>query len=424
MTAIIGVMNKQGIAIAADSAVTIQNHLGRKIFNHANKIFTLSKFHPIGIMIYNSASFMSVPWEVIIKLYRNNLKDIELDTIDNYASSFIQFLRDNNFFINSIAELNYLGNISQQLWNSLMNKTFEMHGPLTDSDWNAFASLLRMQMQQTNEDFSKLDKLFEFESYTYDDFKKYSTELFNNIYTLIPEALIIAYPNIKDDFHKYVYNVMIKKERGINYTGLVFIGYGAKEIYPSVKTLNISMAIDNKLRYFEDSSASMSIHDFNHGGIIPFAQTDVIDTIVTGMDPSLDQLYKSNIDSTFITYKETLISLIEEDNKDVANKIRNIDLTPILQKLHSLNQEIKNNKYISPLINTISLLSKEDLSEVAESLISLTSLKRRMTFSEESVGGPIDVAIISKGDGFIWLKRKHYFDADLNKTYFDKYLKL
>jgi len=28
----------------------------------------------------------------------------------------------------------------------------------------------------------------------------------------------------------------------------------------------------------------------------------------------------------------------------------------------------------------------------------------------ETVAGPIDVAIISKGDGLIWIKRKHYFD--------------
>ncbi len=33
---------------------------------------------------------------------------------------------------------------------------------------------------------------------------------------------------------------------------------------------------------------------------------------------------------------------------------------------------------------------------MAESLLYLTYLKRRITFAEESVGGPVDVAIISK----------------------------
>lgn len=67
------------------------------------------------------------------------------------------------------------------------------------------------------------------------------------------------------------------------------------------------------------------------------------------------------------------------------------------------------------------LTTKEDLAELAVNLIYLTSLMRRITPDMESVGGPVDVAIVSKGDGFIWIKRKHYFDPALNRCYFDTY---
>ena len=79
-------------------------------------------------------------------------------------------------------------------------------------------------------------------------------------------------------------------------------------------------------------------------------------------------------------------------------------------------QEITIEKHISPVLNAVGSLSKEDLAELAESLINLTYLKRRISFQEEeeSVGGPIDVAIITKGDGFIWVKRKHYFNLEKN----------
>ena len=40
--------------------------------------------------------------------------------------------------------------------------------------------------------------------------------------------------------------------------------------------------------------------------------------------------------------------------------------------------------------------------------------------ADETVGGPVDVAVISKGDGFIWIRRKHYFDPALNTRYFDR----
>lgn len=41
-----------------------------------------------------------------------------------------------------------------------------------------------------------------------------------------------------------------------------------------------------------------------------------------------------------------------------------------------------------------------------------------VTLGQETVGGPVDVAVISKGDGFIWMRRKHYFSAALNPQFF------
>jgi hypothetical protein len=53
MTAEVAVLNKYGVALAADSAVTVDHwHQGKvttKIYNSANKVFTLSKFEPVGI---------------------------------------------------------------------------------------------------------------------------------------------------------------------------------------------------------------------------------------------------------------------------------------------------------------------------------------------------------------------------------------
>ncbi len=58
---------------------------------------------------------------------------------------------------------------------------------------------------------------------------------------------------------------------------------------------------------------------------------------------------------------------------------------------------------------------------MAESLVNLTSFKRRVTMDPETVGGPIDVAVISKGDGFVWIKRKHYFTKELNPQFVANY---
>ena len=96
MTAEIAIMNKEAIALAADSAVTISQEVGQKIFTSANKIFALSKYSPVGIMIYGSATFMGIPWETIVKTYRNKLGKIRFDTLKNYADDFIKFFNQKN----------------------------------------------------------------------------------------------------------------------------------------------------------------------------------------------------------------------------------------------------------------------------------------------------------------------------------------
>lgn len=60
-------------------------------------------------------------------------------------------------------------------------------------------------------------------------------------------------------------------------------------------------------------------------------------------------------------------------------------------------------------LNTLCDYDLQDMAQLAENLIAMTSLERHMTFSEEGVGGPIDLAIITKNNGFTWLSRKSWY---------------
>jgi hypothetical protein len=66
---------------------------------------------------------------------------------------------------------------------------------------------------------------------------------------------------------------------------------------------------------------------------------------------------------------------------------------------------------------------KDELGDMAEALVNLTKFRSRVTLERETVGGPIDVAVITKGDGFVWLKRKHYFDPKLNPRIMARFMK-
>lgn len=56
----------------------------------------------------------------------------------------------------------------------------------------------------------------------------------------------------------------------------------------------------------------------------------------------------------------------------------------------------------------------QDAIDLAEFLVEMTIKVSRFAPGPPSVGGPIEVAAISKHEGFKWIRRKHYFTADLN----------
>lgn len=93
MTAIVGVLSRRGVAFAADSAATHTSASGQKITNHANKIFTLSKYHSVGVALYSNLDFMGIPWDNIIKMYRNDFHEKKFTTLDDYIISFWAFIK-------------------------------------------------------------------------------------------------------------------------------------------------------------------------------------------------------------------------------------------------------------------------------------------------------------------------------------------
>ena len=93
MTAEVVVMNKSGVALAADSKVTITSGYGEKTYDTVNKVFTLSKVHPVGIMIFGSAEFMLYPWETIIKQYRAEKRNKSFATVDAWSDDFLKYVK-------------------------------------------------------------------------------------------------------------------------------------------------------------------------------------------------------------------------------------------------------------------------------------------------------------------------------------------
>ncbi len=428
MSSVIGILNKQAVALAADSAVTISSRENRKIFNTANKIFTLSKRNPVGVMIYNSAAFMGTPWEIIIKMYREQLKDRSFKTVEAYQKNFLKYLRGKNFFSDRHEEDSALADfflfwlyvlkdeIKKQNQSLFVNQTSEKKKKIFELlDKNVTGFIKNVENKEVCSDFKK---------YTQRSFSAYTKAVFDQCLEWVFEPDNLKPPeSLKVKLRRFLYYQTISKDFYLNYSGLIFVGYGDDEIYPQLIPVNVSFVLDDKLRYFVDINMSANISSKNNAVIRPFAQIDVINTILSGIDPELDSYYMDNFRIFLNKYNQLVAKKIGEQSTELAELIRGLDIQNVIDEYINVNRKIRRDNYIVPLMDAVASLSKEDLAEMAESLIYLTYLKRRITFKEESVGGPVDVALITKGDGFIWIKRKHYFDPKLNHHFFKNYLK-
>lgn len=423
MTAVIGILNKTGVALAADSAVTVTGANKNKIYNTANKIFTLSKYKPIGIMIYNSANFMTIPWETIIKLYRDDLGENTFEGVKDYQNDFVKYLEKNNYFISlEDQKVNFRGFVN---WNlEILKNEAQKNIDRSKSEDKQIKDITENIVRLVNENVKNLRKnkdLAEtFKDYKIDNFKEFAREIVEEIFNTTFEGIDFPRNFIDLIIEQYYHHFRSKNYLGA-WSGLVFAGFGDKDIYPSICSIKVAEVLDNRLRYFVDKEHKIS--NSNTGSIVPYAQTDVIQTIIEGVNPELENTYVKTFELLIRKYNNLISDIVKNVSKDIAKRIKDVDLSGLISEYQNELLKVKQIKQIAPTVQTVAILSKEDLAEMAESLIYLTYLKRRISSDEESVGGPIDVAIISKGDGFIWKKRKHYFDPNLNIHFFDNYFK-
>lgn len=102
MTSEVALLNKSAIALAADSATTVtyweKDKPKTRYFKGANKVFNLSRSHPVGVMTFAAANLNGVPWEIIIKSYRSHLKANSHDQLAEYATDFFNFITSSTTF--------------------------------------------------------------------------------------------------------------------------------------------------------------------------------------------------------------------------------------------------------------------------------------------------------------------------------------
>ena len=91
----------------------------------------------------------------------------------------------------------------------------------------------------------------EFLDYTIEMFSAYSEQIFERISQhRFTENGIIILPRLLEKMKIAVYSILRAKEELTNFTGLILTGFGEDEIYPQLIPINVSIVVDNRLRFY------------------------------------------------------------------------------------------------------------------------------------------------------------------------------
>ena len=287
MTTEIAVSNRLGIALASDSAVTISSGGRVKIFDTADKLFELSLRHPIGVMINGSMDCLSIPWEILVKDFREKEGANQRAKVTDWTKDFLAYIESHmlisedssNKYIDDIID-NEINIIQREVAIKLRRHIFENVGrkaPRVDIGAMVAAEvkdrgkfLLQFPVADSLKD-SK-DKIIESYSARIDkrvverfEGQKLNSEELLSLRNLVIEALLRAVPSD-------------------NVAGLVIAGFGSEETFPSVHAVEVDGRVAGRLKYTELESVSI-ITSKDGGQVTSYAQTDVIQRLLEGADP-------------------------------------------------------------------------------------------------------------------------------------------
>lgn len=432
MTTEIAIMNKSAVALAADSAVTIpfidQQGQKNKIYNSANKLFTLSKRAPVGFMVYGSATLMGIPWEILVKLFRSNLSDTRFNTLEEYVTAFFGFLSSNDIF-NQLSDLSdtYLMEIATSVFQSIRKSVDESvrekvsaEHPLTEAD---IVKILNDIIIKQNAEIDAEAEKSVIPSEKRKDLTTHYAEIISSFFPKFFENLPLSEKH-KSKLIDMAINAAAIGPMG--QSGIVFAGFGEKEIFPSCLDFDVRAIFGgNTIRY---KKRQLQVSHSQNSLIVTFAQSDDVSTFMEGIGKPIGNFFSQALRLTLTKhFPEKLADAIIEKLKmppenrkdviDVAAEMGKGAYTEIIKGINNIKEAI----FVDPVMKATSFLNKEELATMAETLVNLVSFRKQVTLDAETVGGPIDVAIITKGDGFIWIKRKHYFDPSLNHQFFKNY---
>jgi hypothetical protein len=191
-------------------------------------------------------------------------------------------------------------------------------------------------------------------------------------------------------------------------TGLVFSGFGSDERYPVVATVYMSAIVGGIAK--RGTPTIDAIDSEVRSRIRVYADSEVTNAFIRGIDFNLERRLYGGFRVVMQGLVDQLIeSLPVQDaalRENVRGRFQREFVPKYFEALHRMISDYQQQAFINPILRVLEIAAKNELAETARDLVGLNVFKKRITAQKQTVGGAIDVAMISRENGFQWWSKQ------------------
>jgi hypothetical protein len=403
VTVEIGVLNRTAVALGADSAMTVTAGEGVRVYSSVNKLFAVSPHHAVGIMIHGSDEIMGIPWESVIKVYRNHLPADVLPRLERYAEHFIEFIERNAL----ISPPEQQGRLFVRVVGREFDKVGTRYRNVVQAQAASLISEAQIETAVNDALAMVLDDAGAPPPHSGEPEISPLLSTYEQQLVELREKEFGSFPLSDANWRRlqiHAVTALMSDDAWNNAgSGLVIAGFGSDDLFPSLVSYRTFGVVGNSLQRIADRSVRVTFDE--PANIVTFAQDDEIRALIHGIHPVVEKGYTGAL-------RAALGAVAQQAQGGDASSAVEDTLAETIEKIQGEFRD----RYLSALLRSIDALPKNELAALAEGLVTITALKQRVALEgyAASVGGPVDIAVISRGDGFVWVRRKSYFDVDLN----------
>ena len=283
----------------------------QRVRHSALKLFTLSKYRPVGVMVYNNASLLGVPMETIIKMFRRQLGKEAYGTLQEYGEALIHYLDGNDeLFPNDVQDRYFLHAVETEylrIWEEVSNEFVErgVHGD-GDGQADAVKDVITGRL-----DFWRGQQVADyFEVHARDVVGRISGGV-NDVVLRVFRGMAVGDEGVT--MLREIANHIVEKDHFPLdvFSGLVIAGFGENEHFPVVQHIEIGGVYGGRLKVRTPTCDAVT--EAHPSDVMAFAYKDMVERFLVGVSGS------------FLGYLEDASTFIREMPLRALDAVRDLD---------------------------------------------------------------------------------------------------